>query len=120
METQTTKSNSILMITPYRHAGTWVFDDAAVGLNREPFVAGVPEILDDLVKDIPNAEKGFRMLFSGEPFPGYQAVYSSAEAEYGGGWYTTTDGRRGWLCSALFKYFAKAPAKIYVRAEALK
>ena len=119
METQTQR-NSILVIQPYRSSGTWVFDDAKVGLHREPFVAGVPEILDDLVRGIPNAEQGFRLLFSAEPFPGYQAEYSSAEAEFGGGWYTTSDGRRGWLCSALFKYFPKAPPKIYVRAEALR
>lgn len=108
------------MITPYRASGTWVFDDPAVGLHREPFVAGVPEIIDDLVIKIPNAEDGFRLLFSGAPFPGYQAVFSSDNAEYGGSWYTTNDGRRGWLCSALFKYFTKAPSKLYVRAEPLK
>ena len=31
-------SNSILVIAPYRHAGTWVFDDSRVGLQAEPLV----------------------------------------------------------------------------------
>jgi hypothetical protein len=32
--------NSIHVIHPYKHAGVWAFDDPAVGLVREPFVAG--------------------------------------------------------------------------------
>lgn len=117
METEIHKSNQIMMISPYRSSGTWVFDDPAVGLRREPFVAGVPEILDDLVAGIPDAENGFRLLFSGGPFPGYQAAYKKLPGEYGGEWYATDDGRRGWLCPALFKYFKTAPATLYVRAE---
>ena len=34
-------ANSILIIRPYWSDGTWVFDDPATGLVREPFVAGV-------------------------------------------------------------------------------
>ena len=62
-------ANAILVIAPYRHAGTWVFDDPSAHLVREPFVAGVPEMMDVLVKDIPGATNGFRLLFSGQPFP---------------------------------------------------
>jgi hypothetical protein len=32
--------NSLLVIHPYKHAGVWVFDDPAVGLVKETFVAG--------------------------------------------------------------------------------
>jgi hypothetical protein len=39
--------------------GTWVFDDEAAGLVREPFVGGVPAMIDELVSDIPDAESGF-------------------------------------------------------------
>ena len=66
------RANAIMTIAPYRHNGTWVFDDASEGLVKEPFVAGVPEMIDVLVEDIPNAENGFRMLFSANEFPGYQ------------------------------------------------
>ena len=58
-------SNSIMVILPYRYGGTWVFDDESVGLVREPFVAGVPEMIDVLVADVPNAEEGFRLSFPG-------------------------------------------------------
>ena len=42
-------SNQIQVISPYWHAGTWVFDDPATGLVQEPFVAGVPDMINDLV-----------------------------------------------------------------------
>ena len=47
--------NQILVIKPYWHLGTWVFDDPATDLVQEPFVSGVPEMINDLVKDIANA-----------------------------------------------------------------
>jgi hypothetical protein len=46
-------SNQIHVIAPYRQASTWVFDDPAVGLKGEPFVSGIPEMIDTLVKDMP-------------------------------------------------------------------
>jgi hypothetical protein len=66
------RENAIMVIAPYRYQGTWVFDDASAGLVKEPFVAGVPEMIDVLVKDIPDAGEGFRLLFSAKPFPGHQ------------------------------------------------
>src|SRR5271168_1448108 len=66
-------ANAIMVIAPYWYNGTWVFDDPAVNLNREPFVAGVPEMIDGLVKGIPVAKDGFRLTFSANPFPGFQS-----------------------------------------------
>ncbi|MBW1911336.1 MAG: hypothetical protein JRJ11_17645 [Deltaproteobacteria bacterium] len=122
-------SNSIVVIAPYRYAGTWVFDDPRVGLVREPFVSGIPELIDKLVKDIPDADKGFRLLFSGAPFPGYTSkfVWLRKERggkfvwlrkERGGNWYYSEEFKgEGWLCPALFRYFKQAPKVIYVKAE---
>ena len=62
--------NSLGVIAPYKYEGMWVFDDPAVGLVREPFVAGADLIIDRLVESIPDAAKGFRLIFSGAPFPG--------------------------------------------------
>ena len=50
-------ANALMVIMPYRHAGTWVFDDPNTRLVREPFVAGVPEMLDVLVRDIPGGHQ---------------------------------------------------------------
>ena len=49
-------SNAIMIIAPYRYNGTWVFDDPDAGLRREPFVAGVPEMIDVLAKDVASLE----------------------------------------------------------------
>ena len=112
-------SNSLFIIGPYRHAGTWVFDDSSRGLSKEPFVAGIPELIDKLVADIPNANKGFRLTFSAQEFPGYEdkLVWKRKEA-YGNWYYSETFKAEGWLCPALFKYFKQAPKTIYVKAEA--
>ncbi len=113
--------NSILVIQPYRAHGTWVFDDPATGLVQEPFVSGVPEMIDTLVTDIPNADKGFRLLFSAAPFPGYQKEFVRTRSEYGGTWYACAKPRmEGWLCPALFKYFPSAPERLYARAEPIR
>lgn len=44
--------NSILILQSYRHAGTWVFDDANTRLVQEPFVEGVLAMIDELVREI--------------------------------------------------------------------
>ena len=113
-------SNAIQVISPYWHHGTWVFDDPDRGLTREPFVSGIPEMINALVADIPDARGGFRLLFSSGPFPGYQKEFALSRREYGGNWYRCDDpAMEGWLCPALFKYFDEAPSKIYARAEPL-
>jgi Family of unknown function (DUF6717) len=113
-------ANAIHVIVPYRHASTWVFDDPRVGLSQEPFVSGIPEMIDAMVADIPNAEKGFRLLFSAVPFPGYQVKLEKVRAEYEGTWYRWTDNNEeGWLCPALSLYYPEAPAHLYVKAETL-
>jgi hypothetical protein len=44
-------SNALMVIEQYWYQDTWVFDDASVGLGKEPFIQGIPEINDYLVKD---------------------------------------------------------------------
>jgi hypothetical protein len=48
----------------------WVFDDPAVGLTKEPFIAGIDTMLDRITSDLPRAESGFRAVFRAAPFPG--------------------------------------------------
>lgn len=111
--------NQIMIIAPYWHHETWVFDDPEVDLRQEPFVSGVPEMIDDLVVDIANAHEGFRLLFSVSPFPGFQRKLTWVREEMGGHWYFDEQTKsEGWLCPALFKYFSEAPAELYVKAEA--
>lgn len=112
--------NQIHVIAPYRYASTWVFDDPAAGLKAEPFVSGIPDMIDVLVASIPNAEHGFRLLFAARPFPGYQVELVQLRSEYGGNWYRwDATNMEGWLCPALFKYFPEPPPMLYARAEPL-
>ena len=111
-------ANSIMVLMPYRHAGTWVFDDAAAGLRQEPFVAGIPEMMDAMVRDIPDADKGFRLLFSAQPFPGHTHKLIWRRGDKTGNWYFSEQYQKeGWLCPGLFKYYKDAPKEIYVKAE---
>jgi hypothetical protein len=99
-----------------------MFDDAAKGLYREPFVCGIPEMLAALVTGIAEPYLGFALYFSDQEFPGFQFKVDLVEAEAGGNWYKmTVDGTemKGWLCPALFKYFEAAPTSIYAKAEAM-
>ncbi len=110
--------NAISVLFPYKHEGLWVFDDPDVGLRREPFVSGIDEMITRLVAPIPNAEKGFKLLFSPAPFPGHTVKLEWRREEYGGNWYFCPQlGIEGWLCPALFKYFDKAPAELYGKVE---
>ena len=117
-----TVNNSMFVIAPYWGSGTWVFDDERKGLLGEPFVSGVPDMINHLVRDIPNAKEGFRMLFSKDSFPGYAEALSWKEGR-------EDDWNRyqmdedpllsGWLCPALLLYYPQAPEKLYVLAESL-
>ncbi len=114
-------SNAILVIAPYydETVGTWLFDDQPRDIEREPFVEGVPEMIDDLVSNISNARSGFRMLFAASPFPGFQRRLNRIREEMGGVWYATNDPpMEGWLCPVFFQFFDEAPANIFVKAEA--
>ncbi len=111
--------NSIRIIVPYKYEGMWVFDDPAAELVREPFVSGIDQIIDRLVADMPDAEQGFRLLFSATPFPGHNIRLEWRREESGGNWYDCPQFEmEGWLCPALFKYFEEAPKELYGRAEA--
>ena len=111
-------ANAMMIIYPYFTDGDWVFDDESAGLRREPFVFGVPEMIDILVKDIPSSRSGFKLYFSAAPFPGFSAKLDWVREEFGGNWYCWQARiMEGWLCPALFKYFDAAPKEIYCKAE---
>ena len=111
---------------PYQIGNCWVFDDCRAGLKEEAFVLGMSEIISRVVEKVglAQASKGFRMIFSHEPFEGCHAMIvklpGGNEAE--GNWY---EGEvyglhmKGWLCPALYLYFSAAPPSLYMRAEQL-
>lgn len=118
-------TNSIMVLHPTKVNGVWAFDDPATGLVREPFVSGIPEIIETTLQNngisVQEAAKGFNMFFAATPFPGVQATLTWLHEEGGGNWYRCEETKQeGWLCPALFKYFAQAPKTIYVKCERTK
>src|SRR5262245_45687063 len=96
-------TETVFVIEPYRHDEAWVFDDPRVGLVREPFVAGIDEMIDRMVVGIPNAATGFRLYFGMFPFTGHQTVLEWVRSDpVEGNWYRSPDGGEGWLCPAMF------------------
>jgi hypothetical protein len=115
-------ANALNVIYPYKCEGVWVFDDARVGLDREPFVEGADAIIEKALdmKDIRGAEKGFRLVFSAGQFPNYDLKFTWLREGEGGNWYRAEDlEMEGWLCPALLKYFDEPPREIYARFEAI-
>lgn len=74
-------------------------------------------MIDRLVKDIPNA-RGFRLTFSQKPFFGYQRKLSWVREQDGWNIYRCDDpSMQGWLFPELFRYFAKRPKELFLRAD---
>jgi hypothetical protein len=112
--------NAIMAIYPYKHSGLWVFDDERVGLDKEPFISGADVLIDRALeaKGIRDGDKGFRLLFSGSQFPGYDFKLTWVRQGDGGNWYYSLDFRmEGWLCPALFRYFEITPMELFAKFE---
>ena len=117
----TPRHSQIKVIRPYMWEGIWVFDDPAVGLDKEALVAGMPELIEIATAQagIREPEKGFVALFSKDPFPTAQVCLEHVREEGGGNVYRWPQvGREGWLCPALFRYFDQAPRHLYVEVRA--
>jgi len=112
-------NNSIFVIKPYKWEGLWVFDDANVGLIKEPFVGGADTMIDVATAHIPNAEKGFLAVFSANYFPNAQIELDWDREVVGGHVYRWKEKEmEGWLCPALLLYFPKPPAKLFIQVKA--
>jgi len=110
--------NVINVIQPYRHLDMWVFDDPRVGLSAEPFVGGADTMIDRVTAHVPDAERGFTMVFSSMPFPGHQFRLEWRRQEGSGNVYYSDElDAEGWLCPALFRYFDTRPPEIYVQVR---
>lgn len=115
--------NSIQVIHPYKKGHAWVFDDPAVGLKEEPFVAGIPEIIEITLGEHKFKKTQFTLTFAGKPFPGwkYKIVWVSGDTKNkkleGNVYRLDGTSLEGWLCPALFKYFKVAPKEIYIQIQ---
>jgi len=110
--------NALQIIFPYKDRGQWMFDDERVNLVREPFIYGMDTLLNIIAtrEKIKGLSKGVKLIFSHLPFP--QAIELVWDREdVGGNWYACPEinDRQGWLCPAMFKYFKKTPARLYIK-----
>lgn len=118
-------NNSLHILHLYRPKGTinWMFTDDRFGLRDEPFVAGMPEIIDHALGN--NNETEAMFVFSDEWFPTMGDSWAKTDEltllyeEGNGTWYESKNAqRKGWLCSALYFYFPdSAPKKLYANAH---
>jgi len=103
----------------------WCFDIPIVGIEDEPFVEGIPEIIEYHLgksnKTSSAKKTGVTVLFSGaatkpkEFTNGNYFKLVKTKEENGGGWYKEPVSRyEGWLCPNLYQFFAKAPKQIHV------
>lgn len=113
--------------------GGWVFDDPAVNLVKEPFVAGA----DDLLSILSEGATQLTVIFASIPFPDYQLkIDKLTEAELAeigrgkgkepylvdfGTYYQQKDlNHLLWLCPALNKYIPVSPDQIYIKVIKVK
>ncbi len=114
------RHSQIKVIRPYLWEGVWVFDDPAVGLDKEALVAGMPELIEAATSraGIADPGRGFVALFSKDPFPTARLCLEWVREEGGGNVYRWPElGKEGWLCPALFRYFDRAPERLYVEVR---
>jgi hypothetical protein len=109
----------INVIAPYRYDGKWVFDDPGFNLVQEPFISGADTLIDQAVANTLGTDRGFFLIFSGRPFPGYTIRLIWGYSDIDGNWYHS-EGRdhQAWLCPALLKYFDDVPRALYVQCKA--
>lgn len=110
--------NALNIIYPERGpSGIWTFTDEARGLVNEPFIGEMNAIIDHFA-----AGRGkLAVIFSAQKFPGYTSRLRGLAEENGGRYYELSAvGHRGWLCSALLRYFPKPPDEIFFKVEDAK
>jgi hypothetical protein len=106
--------------------GFWVFDFPSLAVEKEPFVSGIPEILEMLLAPDPVAleeikRKGFVILFDGhskecpDALKSQGIILNKLRAESGGTIYQLEGTSfEGWLCPVLNKFFSESPERIFV------
>ena len=118
-------ANSMHCIQIYRYQGTWAFTDVNRELIDEPFVSGIPQFIDFIIRQTENdpTQGEYRVTFSKNQFPTATYELRFVRDDMNGAWYdcrpvddTTYDkvGGEGWLCPATLAFFEDFPRSIFV------
>ena len=103
-----------LTIYPYFYENScWVFDDARTGLKEEAFVCGMSEMIWKVVraKAIPQAEKGFALVFAAEPFDFHGTLRLDAKVS------ETMTGWKRWVLKPVDPFFSKQGAGTLIHIQ---
>lgn len=103
---------------------TWCFDIPFAGIIDEPFVDGIPELIEFHLNrkgKLKEAKKtGICVLFSGTTKKpdcfknGIYAKLQRREEDNGGCWYWDAAAKaHGWLCPNLYQFFARPPRQVH-------
>ena len=129
---ETIDTNAIFIIQPYKvktrlfkgakKQSLWVFDDEERGLKREPFVAGMSQMIDRFVEEQGLDPRWLTLFFSLNPPPVVDYYHLKMmrleKKSIGGAWYREVKTRMGgWLCPAMLKYFGTYPWQLYIWSE---
>src|SRR6476620_2765896 len=114
------KDTAIKTIHPYKwfynenddNSYSWVFDDPAVGLNKEALVAGADVICDQISKRL--GKNKFAIQFSEFKFPtaAFHGDMKEGRIDRGTTFYSPELKMEFWLCPALGKYFEHTPKQL--------
>lgn len=122
----------VFRIAPFTDDGeppTWMYNAPNLEVFDEPLVRGTDELIHQFflahnaepkrnVGVISFADRPFKPLQDGVAV--HAATYEGAEND--GSWYRVPvlgPGKRAWLCAVLFRYYEKAPKKLYFSFELL-
>lgn len=73
----------MFFISAYRQGKTWLFDDEARGILREPFVMGASELIQKyLNKKGIKKRKNVPLVFSNQEFPNAEVILTCTEKCY--------------------------------------
>ena len=115
-------SQKLFSVMPYRHAGSWTFDDHERDIVAHPFGEGFQETLSFVsrIKAMSGVE-AFRLTFSDEPFDRWDAELVLDEVDdQGRPWYHIQgiDGAPPARMGEIFqRYFPSPPSKLYFRID---
>jgi hypothetical protein len=112
-------TNALYTIRPYRMGSVRAFDDPARGLQAEPLVAGMPEMINRVMTLQRLEGDHVTIVFSDRPFPGALHL-TKTRPEDAGAWYRLSEPfeAEGWLCPAMLRYFPEHPQDVYATISA--
>lgn len=102
---------NIQVISMYKQGDIWYFSDDGMGILHEPFVCGMSEMIDDMLGSL--SLRTARASFCSQPRILPSFVLLKLWEREGGCWYAG-QGMKGWFCPVLYRYFRKAPERLYV------